>query len=110
MKLGNLTKLWVCRPIKSNVNGEYTTVWNYIEVIYLNLQQDLNELDKNSAGEIDHTIYKGRTDKTINLLKGDGVCLTDISASTSILPDYTIKNCPKIGKTTVYTLNIYNGE
>lgn len=110
MKLENLTKLWVCRPTKTKTNGEYEIVWNYTGIVYLNLQQDLNELDKNSAGEIDYSIYKGRTDTILNLLKGDGICFEDISASINIRPEYIIANCPKIGKTTVYTLNKYNGE
>lgn len=110
MKLSGLTKLWVCRPTKIKVDGVYETTWNYTEKIYLNLQQDLNELDRNTAGNIDYTIYKGRTDKIINLIKGDGICFNDISESSNIKPDYTVKNDPKIGKTTVYTLNKYNGD
>lgn len=105
MKIKDLTRVWVCYPNRTNAYGEYTTVWTYRGTEYLNLQQDLNELDKNNAGEIDYTIYKGRTDKDSIILKGDGIYFTDISSSTNPKPEYIVKGIIKIGKSTTITMN-----
>ena len=113
-KLNKLTEVWVCTPTRQNIDGEYTTVWNFKNIsengVHLNLQQDLNELDRNSAGDIDFDIQKARTTLDYNIEKGDGICLTDISNSNNIIPDYIVTNMPKIGNTHVYTLKKYNGE
>ena len=113
-KLNKLTEVWVCTPVRENIDGEYTTVWNFKDIsengVYLNLQQDLNELDRNSAGDVDYDIQKARTTLNYNIEKGDGICLTDISKSDSIVPDYIVTSMPTIGNTRVYTLKKYNGE
>ena len=102
-KLNKLTEVWVCTPTRQNIDGEYTTVWNFKNIsengVHLNLQQDLNELDRNSAGDIDFDIQKARTTLDYNIEKGDGICLTDISNSNNIIPDYIVTNMPKIGNT-----------
>lgn len=110
MKLLNLTKVWVCRAERVNLNGEPFNIYHYKGIAYLSLQQDLNELDKNSAGIVDHETYKGRTDKNYDIINTDGICLTDISKSKNIIPDYIVAKSPKIGRTTTYTLNKYNGD
>lgn len=110
MKIKNLTQIWVCSPNRTNVDGEYTTVWTYKGTEYLNLQQDLNELDRNTVGEVDYSTYKGRTDNGTITEKGDGIYLTDVSSSTNPIPDYTVKNSNQIGNTTVLTLNQFNGS
>lgn len=105
MRIKNLTKIWVCSPSTTNVDGEYTTDWTFKKTEYMNIQQDLNELDRNSAGNIDYSILKGRTDRDLGINNGDGIYFNDISSSIPIpAPDYIVKNQPKIGKTTVYTL------
>lgn len=114
-RLCKLTEVWVCTPIKENVDGEYKIVsWKYKDIsengVYLNLQQDLNELDRNSTGDIDYDVQKARTTNKYNIEKGDGICLNDISNKTDIKPDYTVSNMPRIGNTIVYTLNKYNGD
>lgn len=106
MILTNLTKLWICRSKKTKKDGEYTATWTFIKNVFMNLQQDLNELDRNAAGEIDYSIYKARTDIELNLIVGDGVSMSDNREK----PDYTIKSFNKVGKTTVYTLAKYNGD
>jgi len=113
-KLNKLTQVWVCTPTRQNIDGEYTTVWNFKNIsengVHLNLQQDLDELDRNSAGDIDYDIQKARTTLNYNIEKGDGICLTDISESQNIVPDYEVKAISKIGNTDVYTLKQYHGE
>ena len=113
-KLNKLTQVWVCKPTRQNIDGEYTTVWTFKDIsengVHLNLQQDLNELDKNTAGKVDYDIQKARTTLNYNIEKGDGICLTDISKSNNIVPDYEVTDTPVIGNTQTYILKKYHGE
>lgn len=109
MKIKNLTQIWVCSPIRTNVDGEFTTVWTYKGTEHLNLQQDLNELDRNQMGEVDYSVFKGRTDKPTIITKGDGIYLTNVSSSTNPTPNFTVKGILTIGKTSIITLNKYLG-
>lgn len=111
-KLNKLTQVWVCTPTRQNIDGEHSTVWSLKNIgdVFLNLQQDLNELDRNSAGDVDYDIQKARTTLNYNIEKGDGICLTDISQSQNIVPDYGVTATPQIGNTHVYTLKKYHGE
>ena len=45
-----------------------------------------------------------------DIQKGNGISLTDISKLDSFVPDYTVTDCPKIGKTILYKLEKYNGD
>ena len=110
MLLKDLTKVWISEYEKVNDHGETKKVWKYKGIAYLNLQQDLNELDRNSAGEVDYSIENARTDMEYDIQKGNGISLTDISKLDSFIPDYTVTDCPKIGKTTLYKLEKYNGN
>lgn len=110
MLVKDLTKVWVSEYEKINDHGEDDKKWKYKNVAYLNLQQDLNELDRNSAGEVDYSIENARTDMEYDIKKGNGISLTDISKLDSFIPDYTVTDCPKIGKTTLYKLEKYNGD
>ena len=47
MLLKDLTKVWISEYEKINDHGEPRKVWKYKGIAYLNLQQDLNELDRN---------------------------------------------------------------
>lgn len=113
-KLNKLTEVWVCTPIRENIDGEYKVLWKFKDInkngVHLNLQQDLDELDRNSAGDVDYDIQKARTTLNYNIEKGDGICLADISKSENIVPDYEVTNIPTIGNTHVYTLKKYYGE
>ena len=108
MMLKNLTKVWISSYTISNNHGEKTKSWKYKCVAYLNLQQDLNELDVNNAGTVDYSIVNARTEKYYNINKGDGISLNDISKSDSFTPDYTVQNNPNIGSTRLYKLVKYN--
>jgi hypothetical protein len=110
MRLKNLTQIWVAVPNTVKIDGEQYVEWTYKNTYYLNLQQDINELDRNSAGEIDYTITKGRTDQILDIDKGDGIYFNNISLSNPVpVPDLEVLNEPKIGKTTLYTFAKYNG-
>lgn len=108
MILKNLTKVWISSYIVKNDHGEKTKEWIFKGIAYLNLQQDLNELDVNSAGTINYSILNARTDKNYNIAKGDGISLTDISQESNFKPDYTVENNPNIGVTHLFKLVKYN--
>ena len=92
MLLKDLTKVWVSEYETVNNHGEKSKVWKYKNFAFLNLQQDLNELDRNSTGEVDYSIENARTDMDYGI------------------PDYLVTDCPKVGKTTLYKLEKYNGD
>lgn len=140
MLLKDLTKVWVSEYETINDHGEKSKKWKYkgkiltvkevneakvkeineikvknlsisnTGIAYLNLQQDLNELDRNSSGEVDYSIENARTDMNYDIKKGNGISLTDISKLDNFVPDYLVTDCPKVGKTTLYKLEKYNGN
>lgn len=140
MLLKDLTKVWISEYETINNHGEKGKKWKYkgkiltVEevnrskvnelnkikvknlsidntgIAYLNLQQDLNELDRNSSGEVDYSVENARTDMDYDIKKGNGISLTDISKLDNFVPDYLVTDCPKIGKTTLYKLEKYNGD
>ncbi|HIU51410.1 MAG TPA: hypothetical protein IAB70_02110 [Candidatus Merdicola faecigallinarum] len=110
MLLKDLTEVWISKYEKVSDHGEIKKIWKYKDMAYLNLQQDLNELDRNSAGEVDYGIENARTDMEYDIQKGNGISLKDISKLDSFIPDYTVTDCPKIGNTTLYKLEKYNGD
>lgn len=73
-------------------------------IAYLNLQQDVNELDRKSTGEIDYSIYKARTDRQYDIEKGNGISIKDISNLDKFKPDYIVKDIIQIGKSVMYRL------
>ena len=110
MLLRDLTKIWVSRAKETEDHGEYSKEWKYISNAYLNLQQDVNELDRKSSGEVDYSIYKARTQQIYDIQKGDGISLLDISKEDTIIPDYRVMDINKIGNTFLYRLEKYNGQ
>lgn len=78
--------------------------------IWLNIQQDINELDRNSSGEIDYSIENARTDMDYDIQKGNGISITDISNVENFVPEYIVTDKIKIGRTTLYKLEKYNGN
>ncbi len=77
---------------------------NNFGVAYLNIQQDINELDRKSTGEVDYSRYKARTTRDYNIQKGDGISFEDISELEEFIPEYYVKDALKIGSTTLYIL------
>lgn len=104
MLLKNLTKVWISEYTKTNDHGELIETWNYKGVAWLNMQQDINELDRKSTGEIDYSIYKGRTDKKYDIEKGNGISFEDISQSKDFKPDYKILDKIQIGSSYTYRM------
>lgn len=130
MRLRNLVQVLVFSPTEVNTKGEYSTKWTYKGTAHLNKQQDLNELDRNSAGEIDYEIIKLHTDTVQDIVKGDGISFIardgiryqgDLilyngdpvllrGMEFSVPPDYIVSDCPIIGKSRVYSCKKNNGE
>lgn len=110
MLLRDLSKVWVSRAEEINDHGEYTKTWKYISTAYFNMQQDVNELDRKTSGEVDYSIYKARTTQKYEIQKGDGISFTDITKQESFIPEYRVMNINKIANTYVYRLEKYNGQ
>lgn len=106
----DLTKVWISEHTTINDHGEKEKKWKYKGIAWLNLQQDLNELDRKTNGEVDYSIENARTDMEYNIAKGDGISLKDISKIEQIIPDYIITDNPKVGRNTLYKLEKNNGN
>ena len=79
-------------------------------VAWLNIQQDINELDRKPTGEIDYSIEKARTNKNYDIQKGNGISLIDISELETFVPDYIVTDKIKIGRTLLFKLEKNNGN
>ena len=113
MKLKNLTKCYIYSQTVTSIDGEKTKKWAYKNTFDLNIQQDVSELDVNSAGTIDFDRLKIRTDYDYGIEKNDGISLEELEISngyTILPPKYMVIANPKIGKTTTYTCERYHGE
>ena len=108
MLLRDLTKVYVSRAEEINEYGEYSKTWKYISTAYFNIQQDINELDRKSTGEIDYSIYKARTTKDNKIQKGDGISLIDISKLETFVPEYRVIDINKIGNAYMFRLEKNN--
>ena len=102
MLLRDLTKVYISEYEEIEDHGETEKKWRYKGIAWLNMQNDVNELDRKSTGEIDYSTYKGRTTKDYNIQKGDGISFEDISKSEEFKPQYKVTDKNKIGNTYVY--------
>lgn len=110
MLLKNLTKVYISKAEEINNHGETEKKWKFISTAYFNLQQDINELDTKSTGEVNYDIYKARTDRECSIENGYGISLKDISKADNFIPEYRVLDQNKIGNTTVYRLEKYYGD
>ena len=53
MLLRDLTKVYISEYEEIEDHGEIDKVWKYKGQAWLNMQQDVNELDRKSTGEVD---------------------------------------------------------
>lgn len=104
MLLRDLTKVYISEYEEIEDHGETDKIWKYKGIAWLNMQQDVNELDRKTTGEVDYSIYKGRTTRDYNIQKGDGISFEDISKSKDFKPEYRVLDCNKIGNTYTYRL------
>lgn len=115
MRIKNLSTIYIYKPDKKLIKGEYTTNWYYKGKEMINQQQDIDELNRNSAGEVDYEIIKLRIDRKVDIDKGDGISFEklELNEEKHVIngkPSYIVENKPTIGKTTLFTLVTNNGD
>lgn len=110
MLLRDLIKVYISEYETVNDHGEKSKKWKYKGTAWLNLQQDINELDRKPSGEVDYSIVNARTTMNYDIKKGNGISLIDISQEENFVPDYIVTDNPKIGNTTLYKLEKNNGN
>lgn len=113
MRLKDLTDVWVYSPKTETIDGETSKKWVYKDKLKLNVQQDINELDRNVAGLIDYDKIKIRFDQNISIEKNDGISLTEIKIENDILqdkPQYIVKSKIKVGRSITCVCEINHGK
>lgn len=102
MLLRDLTKIYISEYEEIENHGETEKVWKYKGVAYFNMQNDINELDRKSTGEVDYSIYKARTTVDYDIKKGNGISFENILKLKEFIPEYKVIDKNKIGKTYMY--------
>lgn len=102
MLLRDLTKVYISEYEEIEDHGETEKKWKHKGTAWLNMQQDVNELDRKSTGEVDYSTYKGRTTKDYDIQKGNGISFEDVSKLEKFKPQYKITDKNKIGNTYLY--------
>ena len=102
MLLRDLTKVYISEYEEIEDHGEPEKKWKYKGVAWLNMQQDVNELDRNSTREVDYSTYKARTTNEYDIQKGNGISFEDITKLKEFKPQYKITDKNKIGNTYLY--------
>ena len=102
MLLRDLTKVYISEYEEIEDHGEPDQVWKYKGIAWLNMQQDVNELDRKSTGEVDYSTYKGRTTSEYDIQKGNGISFEDISKLEKFKTQYKVTDKNKIGNTYLY--------
>lgn len=102
MLLRDLTKVYISEYEEIEDHGETEKVWKYKGIAWLNMQNDVSELDRKSTGEVDYSTYKGRTTRDYDIQKGNGISFEDVSESKAFMPEYKVTEKNKIGNTYVY--------
>lgn len=114
MKLKNLTLCYLYENIPTKHYGETTLKWKYKNEIRMNVQQDIGELDVNSAGLIDFDKIKARIDYDVNLNKNDGISFKKLEIDEEgyaiVAPQYKVVSKTKVGEAITYQCEIYHGE
>lgn len=110
MLLRNLTKVYLSKAEEKKDHGEIKKTWKFVSTAFLNLQQDVNELDRKSNGEVNYDILKARTDQSYFIENGYGVSLKNIAKCHNFKPEYRVLDQSKIGKTRMFRLEKYNGN
>ena len=104
MLLRDLTKVYISEYEEIEDHGEPEKKWKYKGIAWLNMQQDVNELDRKSTGEVDYSTYKGRMTRDYDIQKGNGISFEDISKLEKFIPEYRVLDKNKIGSTYVYRM------
>ena len=90
MLLRDLRKVYISEYEEIENHGEPDKIWKYKGQAWLNMQNDVNELDRKSTGEVDYSTYKGRTTRDYDIQKGNGISFEDISKLEKFIPEYRV--------------------
>ena len=104
MLLRDLTKVYISEYEEIEDHGEPEKVWKYKGQAWLNMQNDVSELDRKSTGEVDYSTYKARTTNEYDIQKGNGISFEDVSKLKEFIPEYTVLDKNQIGNTYVYRM------
>lgn len=110
MLLKNLTRVYVSRAEERKDHGEIKKTWKFVSTAFLNLQQDINELDRKSSGKVSYDILKARTDQNCFIPNGYGVSLKNVARCDNFKPEYRVLAQSRVGSTTLYRLERYYGD
>lgn len=102
MLLRDLTKVYISKYEEIEDHGETEKKWKYKSMAWLNMQQDVNELDRKSTGEVDYSTYKARATREYDIQKGNGISFEDVSKLEEFKPQYKVTDKNKIGSTYLY--------
>ncbi len=108
LSVSEINKMSVEQLNKLEVNKLFAK--NKNDTIWLNIQQDINELDRKPTGEVDYSVENARTNIDYDIQKGNGISLTDVSNLECFVPDYIITDKIKIGSTILFKLEKNNGN
>lgn len=104
MLLRDLTKVYISEYEEIEDHGEPEKVWKYKGQAWLNMQNDVSELDRKSTGEVDYSTYKARTTNEYDIQKGNGISFEDVSKLKEFIPEYKVLDKNQIGNTYVYRM------
>lgn len=102
MLLRDLTEVYISEYEEIEDHGETEKKWKYKGIAWLNMQNDVSELDRKSTGEVDYSTYKARTTNEYDIQKGNGISFEDVSKLEEFKPQYKITDKNKIGNTYLY--------
>lgn len=116
MLVRDLTEVWISEYKKIDDHGEQNKIWTFkkqsteTKTAFLNIQDELNEEDEKTLGNVGYIIKKGITTMDYDIKKGNGISFSDISKSQAIIPEYIVTDVPKVGNTIIYKMEKYDGN
>ncbi len=112
MRIRNLTELYVYSSKTEKQYGEHKKTWNYKGNIFVNAQQDIGELDKTPAGNVDYERIKLRYNYkySVSLDKNDGISFEKLDLTNKEIPRYIVIAKTQIGDSITCILEINHGN
>lgn len=109
MRIINLSNCFIYSPVVTKTDGEIIKKWKYKFTKKLNVQQDINELDKTPAGIIDYERIKIRYDKDVSIEKNDGISLEELKVKDNFTidkPKYVVVSKTKVGRNITFICEV----
>ncbi len=101
MRIINLKDCYLYTPVIRKIDGEISKTWEYKTHLRVNIQQDINELDRSIAGIIEYEKLKLRFDKEIPIEKNDGISLYEMKIKNNFsieVPKYIVTSKIRVGR------------